>query len=134
MRTSALWALLPLFLGTAACSDPVVGSWKSDKKLGNGKYNTLEVVDDGTGDATLYATPDSNLQAWVRFKFTLDWEEDAGEFDLTMKCKDRSDVPCNGDGFVMKCEAVDTDEGEKLDCKGTKHWTKYPFDWASDEG
>jgi hypothetical protein len=130
MRTLLLSVLL---LSTAACDAAVVGAWTSDKKLGNNKKNQLDVFDDQSGEATIYATPETDQAFWVRFEFKVDWEEDAGEFDLKMKCKKRSDAECNSDDFTMACTVFDTEDGVKLDCKGTKDWSKYPFDWEVDD-
>ena len=74
VRTS-LSLLLPFLLLATACSDPILGAWRSDKKLPNGERNTLQVDDDLGGKASIWATPEYDHNLWVRFKFSIDGEE-----------------------------------------------------------
>ncbi len=123
-------AALAAFL-LVGCDAPIVGDWRSDKKLGNGERNKLHVWDDYTGQALIYATPTGDPSAWVKFTFDLDWEDETEEFDLHMDC---DTGPCDGDDFTMECEVVD--EGDdtvlKLNCQGNKKWANYPLDWEEE--
>jgi hypothetical protein len=123
---------LSCLLLLTACDAPVVGLWESDAKLGNGERNKLEVIDDTTGDAKIWATTCAECADWVRFKFDFDWEDQGLEFDFKMECKDG---PCDGADFKMECEVIE-EEGtgeEKMDCKGDGDWASYAFDWQRDE-
>ncbi len=114
-----------------ACDAPVVGTWESDSKLGNGKRNKLETLSDNTGDATIWATSCKDCDDWVQFEFDVEWEDKGLEFDLKMEC-DKG--PCDGDDFEMECEVIEEDDGdEKMDCKGSGKWKSYPFDWRRDQ-
>jgi hypothetical protein len=110
------------------CGSPLVGDWESDKKLPNGDRNEMSILSDGTGDAKIFATPQSQPDNWVEFKFDLEWAEDAEEFDVDMNCKKG---PCDSDDFKMTCVVVDEGDGSvyKLECKVTKNarWENYPF-------
>lgn len=137
MRTNVFLSifLLPLLLALAACDNPVVGSWRSDKKLPNGQRNSLTVEDDLSGKATIYATPEYDHTYWVKFKFKFDGKEkdDGYRWDFDMNC---SSGPCNGDDFEMECAVYDGDDNDgldKLNCKGDARWANYPFDWERDE-
>jgi hypothetical protein len=113
------------------CEAPIVGDWRSDKKLGNGKRNKLHVWDDYTGQAIIYATPAYDPLTWVKFDFDIAWEDETEQFDLHMDC---DDGPCDGDDFTMECEVVDEgdDKTIKLNCKANKKWKDYPLDWEED--
>jgi hypothetical protein len=117
-------------LASTACSPPIVGKWRSDKSLGNGEKNKLEVFDDMKADATIYATTAGDPSSWVRFDFDADWEDEGTEFDFIMKCAEGC---TDEDNFVMECEVIDTDKGDRLDCTATKKWVGYVFNWEPDE-
>lgn len=130
MLAPARVTLLGVFLAgsLAACDAPIVGEWRSDKKLGNGERNVLTVASDFTGTAEIFATPASNHALWNKFEFDVEWEDDVEEYDLTMDC-DKG--PCDKDDFVMECIVIDEENGEveKLECKAGGEWAKYVFDF-----
>lgn len=117
-------------LASVACTSPVSGKWRSDKTLGNGEKNKLEVFDDNKADATVHATPSGDPNAWVVFEFKANWEDQGEEFEFDMNCKGG---PCNGDDFKMDCEVIDTDSGDKMDCTADQKWSRYIFNWEPDE-
>lgn len=125
-----------LFVLTAGCgSNPVLGEWESDRTLSNGKKNDLDVFEDYTGEAKIYATPLSDPNAWVRFEFDVAWEDFGnGEYEFDLDCVEG---PCDSDNFDMDCEVleVENDDGEKLhklDCEGDRKWADYPLQWERD--
>ena len=133
MRSIALTACLAV-LSVAGSDPPVVGDWKSDRELPNGEHNTLNVYDDFTAEAKIYAHPAGNPTAWVEFEFEADWEDFTEEFEFKMDC---SKGPCDGDNnnFDMTCEvvALEKDEDiEVLDCKGSDLWANYVLQWDRD--
>jgi hypothetical protein len=136
MRTSLLAiSVCLLALSTGCKSSPVVGFWQSDSRLGNGERNKLEVIDDFTGEAEIYATPAGDPNTWIRFEFEVSWEDLGQEFEFDLNC---TDGPCvgKGDDFDMVCEALliesDGEELDKLDCEGDKKWAGYPLQWERD--
>jgi hypothetical protein len=112
------------------CGSPLVGDWESDKSLPNGEKNEMTILSDGTGDAQVFATPQSQPDNWVEFEFDVDWEQDDEKFDVDMSCKKG---PCDSDDFKMSCKVIDEDKGltYKLECEVTKNarWQTYPFGW-----
>jgi len=130
MRLLTLTLLAGCALASTACSAPVSGKWRSDKTLGNGEKNKLEVFDDNKADATIYAASKSTPDVWVEFDFDADWEDQGTEFDFEMQC-DKG--PCDGDDFIMECEVIDTDDGDKMDCTANNKWSEYVFNWEPDE-
>lgn len=119
--------------GTTACGGdpPLVGSWRSDARLGNGERNELTVAPDFTGEATLYATPAGAPTTWVQLEFDLEWADEGREFDLDLDCQGDA---CNGDDLKMKCTIISEAPGEadKMDCDGEGKWSAYPLDWERD--
>jgi len=127
--------ILATALVASACSNPIEGDWRSDKKLPNLQRNSMTVESDLTGKATIYATPAYDLGLWTKFKFEFKGEEknDGYRWDFKMKCK--SDQ-CNGDNFEMECKVFSGDDNgglDKLNCRGDDRWEDYPFDWERDE-
>lgn len=123
---------LALLLSLSACSSPIVGFWESDSKLGNGQRNELDIFDDNTVEAEIYATTCKECEDWVKFKFEGDWEEFDLEFELDLECQEGN---CDGADFKMDCEVIE-EEGsgeEKMDCKGDGLWENYAFDWQRNE-
>lgn len=136
MRTSTLtFAACLLALATGCAADPILGDWESERRLSNDEKNKLELYDDFTGDAEIWATPLSDPNAWYRFEFEVSWwrEEGTGQYGFDLNC---TEGPCSGDDFDMDCELieVDGDEGplQKLDCEGEKKWENYPLQWQRD--
>ena len=129
MRSLALMvaALAASFL-LGGCDAPIVGDWRSDKKLANGERNKLNIWSDYTGNAIMYATPAYDHTTWVKFKFDVVWEDETEEFDLKMDCRSG---PCDGDDFTMECQVIDEGDDQllKLGCDGNKKWSDYPLDW-----
>ena len=125
-----------LALATGCASQPVIGDWESERRLGNNEKNKLEVYEDFTGDAEIWATPISDPNAWFRFEFEVAWwkEDGAGQYGFDLNC---TEGPCNSDDFDMDCELIEieNDEGaplQKLDCEGEKKWENYPLQWQRD--
>jgi len=133
MRISKLFASSVLLVLATGCGGlPVAGDWESDKKLSNGEKNTLDVYDDFTADAKIYATPTSDPTTWVRFEFDVDWYtlETDGQYRFDLTC---SDGPCDGDDFTMECNLIEIESDgaklQKLDCNGESKWDHYPLQW-----
>ena len=122
--------LVPLGFALAACSTPVVGTWRSDNKLPNGLRNEMTVDSDLVGTATIYATPEGATTTWSTFQFGATGTEasDGASWKFKMACQGAT---CSNDDFKMTCEVIDegTDEPIKMNCKGDAKWDKYPFDW-----
>ncbi|MSP26098.1 MAG: hypothetical protein EXR75_13255 [Myxococcales bacterium] len=131
-RRYALLLGLLLVCSLSACDGPLVGEWRSDKKLGNDKRNSLSIASDSTGTATIYATPASDHSVWTAFEFNVSWGPDAEEFDLAMNC---ARGPCDNNDFVMECIVIDEQNGEteKLECDARGNWQGYVFDWERRE-
>lgn len=113
----------------AACDAPVVGKWESDKWVADHQRNQLVVDSDNSGEALIWATPKTDLTAWVKFRFDVRWEEeDEGrQFDFALDCTSDS---C--DSFVMRCYVVSADDDypDNMDCHtGNNMWKDYPLDW-----
>ena len=73
MRLLELCSAACLLLLTVGCAkDPVLGDWESDRRLSNGEKNKLELLEDFTGDAEMWATPTSDPNAWFRFEFDVE--------------------------------------------------------------
>lgn len=125
-----------LALATGCASDPVLGDWESDRRLSNGEKNKLELLEDFTGEAEMWATPLSDPNAWFRFEFEVEWwqEEGSGQYGFDFDC---TEGPCNSDDFDMDCELIEVDDDEgaplqKLDCEGDEKWGDYPLQWQRD--
>ena len=130
MKTIALIASL---IGLTACAQaPVIGEWESNKRLRNGKRNKLELREDFTGSAKIFATPIEDETTWIKFTFDVTWEDLGAEFEIDLNC---DSGPCSGNAndHDQVCEALLEDDGdEKLDCKADRKWKKYPFQWRRD--
>ena len=100
LRHLGVALLLASCAACTGCTAPPVGFWESDNKLGNGKRNKLEVYDDYTGNAKLYATLSNDPETWYRFEFDIIWEDFGDVFEFDLNC---SDGPCesNADDFDM---------------------------------
>ncbi len=127
-RKLILLILVATALGSAGCSDPVLGEWRSTEKLNNGERNQLWFYDDGSGEATLWATPEGQPENWSRLDFKHRWQDKGDSFfELDMQCDDNI---CNGDDFTMNCDGVERGGGELfLSCEGDGKWSKYVFNW-----
>ncbi|MBW2526120.1 MAG: hypothetical protein JRI23_18205 [Deltaproteobacteria bacterium] len=124
-------AVAALSLLATACSNPIEGTWRSDKKLPNDQRNTMTVESDLTGKATIYATPAYDLAFWTKFKFEFKGveKEDGYRWDFEMDCDSDN---CNGDDFEMECKVFSGEDNgglDKLNCRGDARWEDYPFDW-----
>ncbi|MEZ4437527.1 MAG: hypothetical protein R3B72_00435 [Polyangiaceae bacterium] len=120
-------------LGLVACGGgpAVLGDWESDKRLENGEKNELELNEDYTGEAMIWATPASNPTLWTQFRFEVAWGFEGADYNFDLNC---IEGPCNGDDFDMDCNVFlvdngDGSESEKLDCEGDKKWASYPLQW-----
>lgn len=128
LSLSLLLLAFPL-LGSIACGpEPVTGAWRSTEKLGNGERNEMFIASDGSGDATLWATPEGQPDNWIRFDFNHDWEDKGSStFEMDMECDEDY---CNGDDFTMECDGFDVGNNTLvLDCKGDNKWGGYVFNW-----
>ena len=129
-HVTLLLCMLPF---VAACGDhPAVDFWQSDKKLGNGKRNKLELREDYTGSAKIYATAINDPATWIRFEFDVTWVDNELEFGLDLDCEEG---PCDGkaNNFDMFCEIIENAEGvHYMDCDADRRWEGYPFQWERD--
>jgi len=130
MKRFCLLAITLMALPLFGCSSPILGKWRSDNKLPNGRRNTMGIDSDNTGWANVYATPAGDWNAWVKFKFDVDWEDQGEKFELNLSC---NSGPCNGNenDFSMKCQVIDegNDSLIRLNCNANHAWASYPFDW-----
>ena len=137
MRLLELCSAACLLLLTVGCAkDPVLGDWESDRRLSNGEKNKLELLEDFTGDAEMWATPTSDPNAWFRFEFDVEWwrEDGTGQYGFDLDC---TEGPCSSDNFDMECELIEVEDDDglplqKLDCEGDKKWENYPLQWQRD--
>ena len=132
MRSWILLSAVAIATLLAGCEAPIVGFWRSDKKLENGKHSELDIYSDGTGEAVIWATPSADRTVWSKFKFDVAWEDFTDVFDLNLDCKSG---PCEGADFYMACEVIEEDSSgeDKLDCDANRKWKSYPMQWERNE-
>jgi hypothetical protein len=132
MRAWILAGAMTTAMLATGCEAPIVGYWRSDKQLENGKHSTLDIYSDLTGEAMFWATPSVDHTAWNKLKFDVSWEDYGDQFDLNLDC---TGGPCEGADFFMTCQVIEEDPGgdEKLDCEANRMWKNYPMQWERNE-
>ena len=132
MRTWIWLGAVATAMVVGGCEPPVVGFWRSDKELDNGKHNELDLYSDLSGEALIWATPSNDKGNWSKFEFDVVWEDLTDVFDLNLDC---TSGPCDGADFYMACEVIEEESSgeEKLDCDANRHWKDYAMQWERNE-
>jgi hypothetical protein len=129
MKTTAAIVTLCATFALTGCpvqsgSDPIVAEWKGETAVGS-YYNSLEVDDDMSGEATLYYYDSEGYLYYADFRVDVE-VTGGGEYTLGMECKG----DCSWADFDMDCELNSDADG--LDCEGDGIWAAYEFEWELD--
>jgi len=122
-RLFNLAAAAVALLTATGCASNLEGNWESEERI-NGKYNTMYIDADGTGEATLrFSLGSKNYFA----DFSIEWEETDDGYEIDMECEGN----CSDLDFTMTCK--ERNDGATLKCKGDGKWSEYGFKWSKDE-
>jgi hypothetical protein len=129
MKTTTASVLLAI-AALAGCTsvedgpDPIVSSWESAEPVG-GFYNSLEIEDDLSGDATIYFYASDGYLYYLEFDVEAEIDE-AGRYTLELECNG----DCGDYDFEMECDMSSL--GDEMDCDGDGIWSQYAFEWKQD--
>jgi len=101
--------------------DPIANRWESRDPVG-GFYNSLELDEDLTGDATVYYYASDGYLYYNTFRVEAEQRAE-GFYELRMDCEGG----CSDLSFRMECDM--NNAADDMSCSGDGVWSQYAFDW-----